>query len=535
MSPPPYYADEAVTLHLGDCLDILPTLADASVDAVVCDPPYGLADHHPRVIAEALAAWLAGDRAYVPEGAGFMGRSWDRFVPPPAAWDECWRVLKPGGHLVAFAAPRTADLMGMSIRLAGFEIRDSLHWIYGSGMPKGQNIGKAIDRRRDDREQVLQVTAWLAAARDAVGWTNARVDALFGFHGMAGLWTTQGKAAIVPQPEQWDRLRDAMGFDDAEIRPLVAELNGRKGELGEAWALREVIGTRNAPTRKSDHLYGDYSGDDRITAPATDAARQWHGWNTQLRPAHEPIILARKSTGYESTVANVLLHGTGALNVDACRTAAGQDYQDKCASVVGIDSPRNGDTGGERTGIREDSAHNLGRWPANVLLGHGPDCVDGGECQPGCPVAEMDRQSGVTRSSGRPGAASGRPGQNVYGTYGQDAGSNAGGLGDSGGASRFFPVFRYEAKAAKSERPRLVDGTAHATVKPLALMRWLIRLVTPPGGLILDPFAGSGTTLEAAAVEGFRAIGVERHEPYAELCRVRLAKPLAPVLFGDIA
>jgi DNA modification methylase len=493
MSPPPYYAAEDVTLHLGDCLDVLPTIPDASVDAVVCDPPYGLADHHPAVIAAAITAWLTGDRSHVPDGKGFMGREWDRFVPPPAVWDECLRVLKPGGHLLAFAGARTVDLMTLSIRLAGFEIRDSLHWIYGSGMPKGQNIGKSIDRRRDDRERVLQVTAWLAAARDAAGWTTKRIDEAFGFNGMASHWTAvASKAASVPTLEQWAQLRELLDFDDTEIRPLVEELNGRKGDLGEAWTHREVIGQGHRVRRESDvQIAGLSDGTYDLTAPATDPARQWQGWNTQLRPAHEPIVLARKSTGFNTTVANVLEYGTGALNIDGCRTEAGQDYREKCASVVGIASPRNGDTLGEWTGVREDSAHAAGRWPTNVLLGHGSDCA--AVCSAGCPVREI------------------------------------------GAEARFFPVFRYEAKAPASERPRLADGTAHTTVKPLALMRWLVRLVTPPGGTVLEPFAGSGTTLEACVHEGFPVIGIERHEPYAELCRIRLAKPITPSLFGDIA
>jgi site-specific DNA-methyltransferase (adenine-specific) len=239
-------------------------------------------------------------------------------------------------------------------------------------------------------------------------------------------------------------------------------------------------------------LAGLSSGTYTLTAPATGAARQWAGWNTQLKPSHEPIVLARKSTGFESTVANVLLHGTGALNIDGCRTATtiGDDYQAKCASVVGLASNRNGTTLGEWTGTREDSSHPAGRWPTNILLGHGPDCVDGDQCEAGCPVGEL------------------------------------------GPRGRFFPAFRYEAKAPASERPRTADGTAHTTVKPLALMRWLVRLVTPPGGLVLDPFAGSGTTLEACVLEGMRAVGVELDPAHAELCRARLSKPIDLPLFA---
>lgn len=464
MPPAPYYADEQVTLYLGDSLDILPTLPDASVDAVVTDPPYEL---------------------------GFMGKTWDAtgITYNVELWRHCWRVLRPGGHLIAFGAPRTYHRLAVAIEDAGFEIRDSLHWVFGSGFPKGQDIAKSIDRRRDDRTQVLQVTAWLATARDAAGWTNARIDALWGFNGMAGLWTTQGKAAVVPKLEQWARLRAELGFDDAEILPLVEELNGHKGQLGEAWAQREVVGHEFRIRRESDvPVAALSSGAYYVTAPASDAARRWQGWNTNLKPAHEPIVLARKSTGYESTVANVLLHGTGALNIDGCRTEAGRDYREKCASVVGLASNRNGATLGEWTGAREDSAHSAGRWPTDVLFGHGPDCVDGGACAPGCPLPELGEQA------------------------------------------RFFPVFRYEAKAPASERPR-GEGIAHPTVKPLALMRWLVRLVTPPGGTVLEPFAGSGTTLEACVLEGFRAVGVEREQPYADLCVARLSKPLTPALF----
>jgi hypothetical protein len=502
-----FYEDDAVQLHLGDCLDILPTLADTSVDAVVTDAPYEIS---------------------------MMNRAWDStgIAYNVDVWRHCWRVLKPGGHLVAFGGTRTYHRMTVAIEDAGFEIRDSLHWIYGSGMPKGQNIGKAIDKRRDDRAQVLQVTVFLNAARNAAGLSHRQIDDAFGFNGMASHWTTlTGKAAIVPTPEQWDRLRDLLGFDDTGIRPLVAELNGRKGEIGEAWLQREVIGQGHRVRGESDVQIAPVStGAYDLTAPATDAARQWHGWNTQLRPAHEPIVLARKTTGFNTAVANVLEHGTGALHVDACRTVAGQDYREKCASVVGIDSPRNGDTLGEWTGVREDSSHVAGRWPTNILLCHGPDCIDGGDCQPGCPVAEMDRQSGVSTSP--TGSVKGQ--RRSGGIMGQAAGSKISnsGHGDTGGASRYFPIFRYEAKAPASERPRLADGTAHTTVKPLALMQWLVRLVTPPGGTVLDPFAGSGTTLEACRLESFQSIGIENDPAHAELCKIRLAKPYMTDLFS---
>ncbi|MEU2789076.1 DNA methyltransferase [Streptomyces sp. NPDC007100] len=423
----PYYRDEQVTLHLGDCLDILVTLPDASVDAVITDPPYEI---------------------------GIAGQAWDSsgIAYSTPMWAECLRVLKPGGHLLAFGAPRTYHRMVCAAEDAGVRVIDQIDWIYTHGKPKGTDLARAIDRRRDDREQVLQVTSWLAAARDAAGWTNKRIDALWGFNGMANLWTTQGKAAIVPTDEQWARLRDALDFDDAEILPLVAELNTRKRTVGEAWGKREVIGTHRTNTaRDGGGIYGEFSGDTRITVPHSEQAKQWAGWNTALKPAHDPILLARKSTGYDSLVGGLLRHGVGGLNVAAC--------------------PASG-----------------GGWPANILLGH--DCPPGG-CLPGCPVRET-------------------------------------------GAATAFPVFQVESRTPARERIE-VDGVRHATPKPLALMRWLVRLVCPPGAAVLDPFAGSGTTLEAAALEDCHAIGVERHEPYARLCQARLEQPRMQSLFGASA
>jgi len=386
-----FYEDDTVQLYLGDSLDILPTLADNSVDAVVCDPPYALTELPTSLVTDALTAWLTGDRTYIPAtGAGFMGRDWDRFVPPPAIWDECLRVLKPGGHLLAFASARTVDLMGLSIRLAGLQIRDSIDWIHGNGMPKGKH---------------------------------------------------------------------------------------------------------------------------------------------QLKPAHEPVIVARKPL--DGTIAaTILTHGTGGLNIDDCRVD--WDAKSLAKDTARRQQPRHDMTGGRLIGgesgaYQGDPTSPPGRWPTNVLLGHGPDCVVGGDCQAGCPVAEMDKQSGITGSNARINKGIG------MGYHGADGERGAWTGGDSGGASRFFPIFKYEAKAPKSERPRLADGTAWPTVKPLALMRWLVRLVTPPGGTVLDWCAGTGTTLEAARLEGFSSIGVEREKDAAELCRVRLEKPYMADLFGGAA
>jgi DNA modification methylase len=525
-----YYRDEQVTLHLGKALDVLPEIPDGSVDAVVCDPPYALINLHPNVVIDALTRWLGGDRAYVPSGrGGFMNASWDEFVPPPAAWDECLRVLKPGGHLLAFAAPRTQDLMGMSIRIAGFEIRDSIDWLFGNGFPKGQDVAKTIDRRRDDRADILTVTAWLAHARDSAGWTNQQIDALWGFDGMARHWTTQRVAATVPTLGQWDVLRSALGFDDAEILPLVNKLNERKGLLGESWAEREIIGQRatgRGTGKGTVALIGDNQDNRALTAPASEEARKWQGWNTALKPAHEPIVVARKSTGFNTTVANVLKHGTGAINVDACRIpVTDAAYASNAAGDRGHANNRTRQADFRQTA---GSANDLGRWPTNVVFSHAPGCAE--QCDEGCPVADLDRQTGTLTSGANPTRRSSDKFRNAYGDFAGERECTPARGANSGGASRFFPTFRYEGKAGAAERPSLADGTTHSTVKPLDLMRWLVRLVTPPDGTVLDPFAGSGTTLEACVVEGFRGIGIEQHQPFADLCVKRLSKPIQAVL-----
>ena len=226
------------TIIHGDCLEELKKLDENSVDAVITDPPYGLSNTKPTQVADVLAAWVTGETEAVPaKRGGFMGKDWDSFVPPPAVWAECMRVLKPGGHMAVFAGARTQDLMGLSIRLAGFEIRDTLGWIYGSGFPKSMDVSKAID-----------------------------------------------KAAGVER-----------------------EVVGRRVRLGD---------NTDYPTRGDSMFAGSETGN--ITAPASDAAKQWSGWGTALKPAIEPIILARKPL--VGTVANnVLAHGVGGLNIDACR------------------------------------------------------------------------------------------------------------------------------------------------------------------------------------------------------------------------
>ena len=493
----------------GDCLEELKKLEDNSVDAVVTDPPYGLSNTKPAQVADVLKAWVTGDTVSVPaKKGGFMGKDWDSFVPPPAVWEECMRVLKPGGHMAVFAGARTQDLMGLSIRLAGFEIRDTLGWVYGSGMPKSLDVSKAIDKaRREDTEPVKAVAAALRAALDASGKTRKEIDAHFGTANVSQYWFSPHRNSQVPPVDKWPWLRDFLGIDSS-LDAEVWRLNGRKGTPGEAWAKREVVGVKKAGIatpgdRDRYTVGGSRAVEVNITAPATSEAQRWDGWGTALKPAIEPIILARKPL--DGTVANnVLAHGVGGLNIDACRVGTDDDLQKKYPNGPG------GNTfGGGRMAITEWNQP-AGRFPANVLLDEHA-------------AKEMDEQSGNVKgavSNGRTGASNGYGGG--YGGQRQEAG-----YADSGGASRFFPVFKYQAKAPKKERPVIEreDGTKiqHPTVKPLTLLEWLVELITPPGGVVLDPFAGSGTTLQAAINKGFTPIGIEQDADYIKLIEKRLS------------
>jgi site-specific DNA-methyltransferase (adenine-specific) len=258
-----------------------------------------------------------------------------------------------------------------------------------------------------------------------------------------------------------------------------------------------------------------------LTASATEEAQQWDGWGTALKPAGEPITVARKP--FVGTVAaNVLKHGTGGMNIDGCRVPA-PDAPAQAVLSRGAQSRYTGVFNGgvvSATEPRTTSATNEGRWPANVVLSHGEDC-ELESCVAGCPVAELDRQSGITKD----GVAtnrnrSGIKPNSVYGKYGSLTEDQ--GYGGEGGASRFFNTFRYQAKAPKSERP-VVNGVAHPTVKPLALMEWLVTLFTPPYGVVLDPFTGTGTTGHAALKLGFNSILIERYAQYWPLIAKRFS------------
>ena len=344
------YSKDGITIHNGNCLDALATLPSESVDSIVTDPPYGLS---------------------------FMGKKWDYDVPSVDIWEQCLRVLKPGGHLLAFAGTRTQHRMAVRIEDAGFEIRDMIAWVYGSGFPKSLDVSKAIDKAAGAEREKIQVK---------------------------------------PRPETSGTMSGK-----TDTRPWIE----KSRELG----------------------YHEVDGN----TPVTPEAQQWAGWGTALKPALEPITVARKPLC--GTVAeNVLTHGTGGINVDGCRvgtdggTAKGNPPKDESNGIYGHGINGACDIIGK------------GRWPANLIH-------DGSE--------------------------------EVAGLFPED--------GDAS-ASRFF----YCAKADAIER----RNSKHPTVKPVALMRYLVRLVAPIGATVLDPFCGSGTTVEAAMLESCKAIGIELNPDY---------------------
>jgi len=379
-----------IDLRPGDCLEVLASMAPESIDACATDPPYHLASIVKRFGAEG-AAPAKGNDAYERASRGFMGKVWDGgdIAFRPETWAAVLRVLKPGAHLVAFGAPKNYHRLACAIEDAGFEIRDSLMWLFGSGFPKSHDVSKGIDAR------VLHG-----------GSNSARM-----------------KAANASRPG-----------------------TGRERNTTNNNGIVGTEGRGRAPINDN---------------PATEEAARWQGWGTALKPAYEPIILARKPL--IGTVAqNVMKHGTGAINVDGCRIALDGGYKSKANG-----RPSQTGLGDNYDPTTANTADTLGRWPANIVH-DGSD-----EVLAGFPPAEEGRS-----------------------------------------AARFF----YCAKAGKADRAE----SKHPTVKPVALMRWLCRLITPPGGVILDPFAGSGTTGQAALDEGFSAILIEREAEYQADIRRRL-------------
>jgi DNA modification methylase len=401
-------------------------IPDNSIDSIVTDPPYGLS---------------------------FMGKKWDYDVPSEAIWRECLRVLKPGGHLLAFAGTRTQHRMAVRIEDAGFEIRDMIAWVYGSGFPKSLDVSKAIDKMDAAQEQGarrLRFTSWVRST----GITSRQIDEATGTN-MGGHYITAASQPAIMTREHLEQCRHLLG----DVPEWVEREADIRSVESRNFAEREILGVQKGAMAGWSMDGGTKFIDRNITAPATEAARQWAGWGTALKPALEPITVARKPL-IGTVAANVLAHGTGALNVDGCRVGdnAGWSYP----------SGRGGSGWHGReslsANLSEPMAATQGRWPANLIH-------DGSE--------------------------------EVVGL-----------LND---AARFF----YCAKASKRDRN---EGNNHPTVKPTDLMRYLCRLVTPPGGTVFDPFMGSGSTGKAAAIEGFSFIGAEMQREYFDIAASRIGK-----------
>ena len=393
-------------VHAGDAFDVLPDLPDESIHACITDPPYGLA---------------------------FMGRDWDDFEPREyQEWAEEWsrevrRVLKPGGHLLAFSGNRTHHRLFTGVEDAGFEIRDTLTWHYGSGFPKASDVSKTIDKRADAEREVVGENPHRRTGRESSNTHNRGAEAVASKH---------------------------------------------------------------------------------ITEPATDAAREWDGWKTGLKPATEFVVMARKP--YEgATVDSVLENGTGALNIDATRIGTDEaKFNDSVAygGKEGTNPEKYGEY--DRGGDVEYEDPPEGRYPSNVIFDE-------------VAADALDREVGESSSNVR--EATGNAKMNPGGTNAmremptpdtQDRGFN-----DSGGPSRYF----YTSKASRSERTD--DGAIendHPTVKPVDLMKWLVRLVTREDQVVLDPFAGSGTTAVAAKDLGREFVAIERQAKYVSLAQARI-------------
>ena len=512
------------TIIHGDCLEELKKLDDNSVDAVITDPPYGLSNTKPAQVADVLKAWVTGDTVSVPaKRGGFMGKDWDSFVPPPAVWEECMRVLKPGGHMAVFAGARTQDLMGLSIRLAGFEIRDTLGWVYGSGFPKSMDVSKAIDKAAGAEREVVgrtktpfKVDAAAHRGTSLQGSVNGDFSKQVDENGYR---YTEHTAPATSEAQRWDGWGTAL---KPAIEPIILARKPLDGTVANN-VLAHGVGGLNIDASR-------VGNESRINLPAGNKANS--GGVYKFSNAEVDAFNGAKPAEVAGRFpANVLLDEHAAKEMDK------QSGWQKDGTAVNRnrahDATPPGYGGGFRSVDRNDrtfgsgggasrffpvfksegeTLETKGRFPANVLLDEHA-------------AKEMDKQSGWLKDRGNK-----RESKSTY-TGGGATSFTGGGTsplsyGAGGGASRFFPVFKYQAKAPKKERPVIVreDGTKiqHPTVKPLALMEWLITLITPPGGAILDPFAGTGTTLQAATNKGFNPIGVEADTDYIQLIHQRM-------------
>jgi len=570
----------------GNNIDLLKNYPDNYFDAVVADPPYGLGKE-PN--AEALMKdWIEHGYHKI-TGTGFMGKEWDAFVPQPIFWKEVFRVLKHGGHVLSFFGTRTYDWGVMSMRFAGFEVRDCIQWLYGSGFPKSHNISKALDKQGGESldwfiEYILEV------AKER-GISKKELTMLFpskNGNPTGWLWNKQNNQSITL--EQYNIIKEYLKLPFENIEEAKGGVI-RKGKAG---------------LTKGD--IANFSGETEfdITAPATEAAKQWDGWGTALKPANEPIVLARKPLEKGLSIAeNILKWGVGGINIDDSRVGS----ETRTTPVFSNDTKEDGTTFNLNSNIQHERVEtNQGRFPANIILTHHDDCeckgtkkvkpsngsgkasekgggfskgmfgdgtsdnigggftdADGNEtvedwdCHEDCPIRILDEQSGV-KASTRNMSYSRGGGDFIDGIPNQKEKSWF--KSEVGGASRFF----YVAKASKAERNKGLDDfeekplafsnqakaelkrgnlefngngitgegivghgnkvnmlkNFHPTVKPIKLMQYLVKMITPPNGIVLDPFCGSGTTGVACKLDGFNFVGLEQDSDYSKIAEARI-------------
>ena len=487
-----------IDLRLGDCIEILKTLPDNSVDSVVVDPPYHLTSIVKRFGKEGSApAQFGTDGAFARASKGFMGKEWDGgdIAFRTDVWSECLRVLKPGGYLLSFSAPRTYHRMAVAIEDAGFEIRDQIMWLFGSGFPKSHNIGKAIDKRGG--ESIGWFGEWLVKWRKENNIPQSKIAELFpsktgGLTGCVSNWELGNN---LPTNEQFNLICETF---DLPFKSLEE-------------AEREYIGTKTSGIGKAFTKDGWGSGHDEVEI--TKGNSEWEGWGTALKPAHEPICMARKPLSEKSIAENVLRWGTGGINIDASRISvtSEKDLEDYRFNMDG--NLRTNKNEGDKLGMydggwkidKEQKELPDGRFPANIMFDE-----EAGKL--------LDEQSGVKKSIKR-GEKYNKEYDNTNTatklTPGKTQYTDGNTYADKGGASRFF----YSAKVSKKERG---EGNTHPTVKPIALMEYLIKMVTPKGGTTLDCFMGSGSTGIAAKNLGMNFIGIEKEQEYMDIAKQRI-------------
>lgn len=430
---------KTVNLMAGNCLETLKNLEDNSIDSIVTDPPYGIS---------------------------FMGKKWDYDVPSVEIWKECFRVLKAGGHILAFAGTRTQHRMAINIEDAGFEIRDMLAWVYGSGFPKSLNISKAIDKNYNkNKDELIKFGEMIKEYRGYKKISQRELGKLIGVsRELINLYEIKGNnQQQFPTKELWLKIKNILEIPSnkdyiyEEIEREVIGIKTTKGEKGTAGGYKNGIAS--------------ISGNDinitrniNITKPSTPEAIKWEGWGSALKPALEPITLARKPLDEKTIAANVLKHGTGGINIDGCRIE--RDEEDISGwSKTGGSARKSGSMSGSMKDTEPKKDNPDGRFPANFIH-------DGSDEN----LELLDK------------------------------------------AARYF----YCPKASKVDRNEGVDKNAHPTVKPTDLMRYLCRLITPVGGTVLDPFMGSGSTGKAAILEDFNFIGCEMDEDYIKIAQARI-------------